>query len=80
MQSQASRHIKSIVARNLRAARAARGMTQRELAHALETDAMSVSRWERARVMPNLANLTALSAALDVPVDWLLTHEEERAA
>lgn len=80
MQSQAPRHIKSIVGRNLKAARAAAGLTQRELAYRLDTDPMSVSRWETGRVMPGWARLAALCDALDVAVDWLLTDHEERAA
>lgn len=80
MQSQAPRHLKSIVGRNLKAARAAAQLTQRELAYKLETDAMSVSRWETGRVMPSWPRLAALSEALGVGIDWLLMDHEERAA
>ena len=76
-----SRHIKSIVGDNVRAARMARGMTQRDLAAELGMDAMAVSRWERGRVMPeSVATMPRLAAALDVPIGWLYTDHEEEAA
>lgn len=56
MSSHASRHssaIRTAIAANIRAARKAQGLRQRDLAALLDTDAMSVSRWERGIARPN---------------------------
>ena len=48
----------------LAAARAARGMTQGELAEALNVSRSTVSSWERSRTQPDLQTLRALSDLL----------------
>lgn len=81
MSSQVPGHIKTILARNIREARDARGLTQRQLGALVnDMDGMTVSRWERGRVTPSLENMTALANALGVDVAWLYTDHERKAA
>lgn len=55
-----------------------KGLTQRELADALQVSDKAVSRWETGRGMPDIENLEALASALDVGVAELL-HGERMA-
>ena len=64
------------LAGNIRVCRKARGLTQGELAQELGLTAQTVSKWETGMAVPDLNNLCALAAALQVTVDWLL---QERA-
>jgi transcriptional regulator with XRE-family HTH domain len=81
MPSQAPRHIKSILGANIEAARVAKNMRQRDLAAALDTDATSVSRWERGKVVPSLEALVRLADALDQTVDWFyVDHSADEIA
>lgn len=82
MSRQGSPQIKTIVGRNLRAARDAKGLTQREVAEAIGTEGFQVSRWEKARVRPSDTTLMRLAIALDVPewTSFLVDHELEAAA
>lgn len=66
MPSQAPRQIKTIIGQNLSAARQAKGLTQRELANAIDTDPFQVSRWERGTNRPADATLARLADALDI--------------
>jgi len=81
MSSQAPGHIKLIVARNIREARDARGLTQRELGALVNgMDGLAVSRWERGKVLPSTQSLTALATALGVDAAWFYTDHERKAA
>ena len=80
MPSQETRHLKSIVAANIRRARDERDLTQAQLGRAIESDAACVSRWERARVMPTLGTLIVLSDVLDQEVSWFYVDHQERKA
>jgi transcriptional regulator with XRE-family HTH domain len=81
MPSQAPRHIKSIVAQNIRAARDSRGLTQRQLGALVnDMDGLAVSRWERGKVHPSLDSLTTLARVFDVDIAWFYTEHEEQAA
>ena len=53
--------------------RAARGMTQLELAEAAGLDRKTVSRVENARFSPTLANVFAIAAGLSVAVNDLIS-------
>lgn len=64
MSSHANRQALTVVGNNVRRAREARGWTQRELAAALDTDVMQVSRWERGEHRPNAAYEAALTEVL----------------
>ncbi len=81
MSSQGSRHIKSIVGGNIRAARDAKKLTQLQLATALDMDPIAVSRWERGITLPDaIATMPRLAAALDVEIGWLYTDHGRAAA
>lgn len=72
--------IQSIVAANVRTARDAADLTQRELGQALDVDPMYVSRWERGVVMPSPQNLVRLATALGRDLAWFYTDHERKAA
>lgn len=80
MSSQARPQIVSTVAANIRAARDAKNLTQRELGVMLGVDAMYVSRWERGVVMPSPPNVEALADALGVSVAFLYSPTDRAAA
>jgi transcriptional regulator with XRE-family HTH domain len=80
MPSQAPRQIKTIIGLNLSAARQARGLTQRELAQALDTDAFQVSRWERGTNRPSDVTLMRLAEALGVEYVSFFIDPAEKAA
>jgi transcriptional regulator with XRE-family HTH domain len=80
MSSQAPRQIKTIVAQNLVTARKAKGLTQRQLATLIDTDAFQVSRWERGANRPTDATLVRLAQALDVEFVQFFIDPEEAAA
>jgi transcriptional regulator with XRE-family HTH domain len=83
MSSGQTDHAAATVARNIRSAREARGLKQRELARLLneESDAMLVSRWERGANRPSFENLVRLSEVLGHDLAWFHTdHEREVAA
>lgn len=76
-----STDLTATLARNIRAAREAKGWTQHQLAVALgRGDAMTVSRWERGEHVPSIDNLVVLADVLAVTVAWLHTDHDEAAA
>lgn len=80
MASQASSPIRATVAGNIRAARAAAGLTQRQLAARVNgVDSLAVSRWERAAMLPRPENFAALAAALGRDIAWFYTDHEAAA-
>jgi transcriptional regulator with XRE-family HTH domain len=79
MPSQGPRHIKSIVAGNLKAARESQGKRQLDVALGLGIDPTYVSRWERAQVMPSLENLHALAEVYGRDVAWFYVEHKEAA-
>lgn len=66
------RSIEEIFAKNLRAARRARGLTQRELAVRLSYSEKSVSKWESGTAIPPSALLPSLADLLSCRIDDLL--------
>lgn len=80
MPSQAPRQIKTIIGLNLSAARQAKGLTQRELAQAIDTDPFQVSRWERGTNRPSDPTLGRLAEALDIDYVDFFTDPEDVAA
>lgn len=82
MTSQASKDLWTIVAANIKDARAAKHLTQRQLAALVNNvDSLAVSRWERGVSLPNRENFEALAAALDRDVAWFYTeHDPEEIA
>lgn len=67
MTSQGANGSKATFARNVKAAREAKGWTQKELAARIGVDALAVSRWERDTidVRPSTENLMALASLLE---------------
>lgn len=59
----------------LKRLREARGLTQRQLADRIKTEAAQVTRYERAQVLPNAETLVSISETLDVALDFLLRGE-----
>jgi len=55
-----------------------KGMTQLELAEALDVSRQTVSRWEVGTVVPSLDNLVSLSELYQVPLDYLVREEAEK--
>lgn len=79
--SQTPRQLKTIIAANLRAARAEKRVKQRDVAQALDTDVMSISRWERGLHQPADATLFQLADFYDRDYVWFLTdHQREDVA
>lgn len=61
MPRHATRHLAAIVGANLRAARMARDLTQREVGEQLGVEGLFVSRWERGENAPSPANLQRIA-------------------
>ena len=56
----------------LKEARKDAGLTQEELAAKLSVSRQAITKWESGKGMPDVENLKAISAALDVSIDYLL--------
>jgi transcriptional regulator with XRE-family HTH domain len=63
--------------RNVRTARLSAGLSQVDLARALEVDNMRVSNWERGIHRPNDRNLRALVSILGHDAAWYFTDHKE---
>lgn len=76
------RNLAHIVGSNLRAAREALDLTQRELALRLggKTDGQRISDWERGVNRPSDLSLVALADALQRDVAWFYTDHDRVAA
>ena len=64
----------------LKRLREARGLTQRQLAERVKTEAAQVTRYERAQVLPNAETLVALADTLQVDLDFLLRGQADEDA
>lgn len=71
-----TRHIRTIVGDNVKAAREAAGLTQRQLAERLDIDAMSVSRWERGVVLPSVESVASLAQVLERADGWFYVDHD----
>ena len=67
--------IKTTVASNLIALRKSKGLTQADVANALNYSDKSVSNWEHADSLPDISILSALADMYGVTLDYL-THED----
>lgn len=67
--------IKPIIAKNITRLRLGAGMTQSELAQKLNYSDKSVSKWERAESIPDVAVLKQLADIFGVPLDYLVREE-----
>lgn len=68
--------LKGIIASNISALRTASSMTQLELAERLNYSDKSVSKWERAEAVPDIAVLKSIADMFGVSVDYLITEHE----
>ena len=68
--------LKAIFAGNLIQLRTAAGLTQAQLAEYLNYSDKSVSKWERAESLPDLAVAKAIAERFGVTVDYLLTSHD----
>lgn len=85
MTSQESHQIVTTVGQNIRLAREARGLNQRELASLIGVGESHVSRWEMGRHVPVLKRLTSIARELHRDVGWFYVDhsadlDRERAA
>ena len=67
---------RSLVGKNLAAARKKRGMSQEELARAVQVTRQSISHWENGTSQPDIETLKTLSGILQVSVEELIYGEE----
>ena len=70
-----SEELKRTVASNLVALRKKSGMTQLDLAEALNYTDKAVSKWERAESLPDVVILKRIADLFGVTVDYLLSNE-----
>ncbi len=68
--------LKNIVASNLIELRVASGMTQSQLAEKINYSDKSVSKWERAEAIPDVAVLKNIADVFGVSVDYLITTHD----
>lgn len=59
----------------LAVARRRAGLTQRQLASALDEREMNISRWERGANVPTLDKTANCARALGVSIEWLIGAE-----
>lgn len=79
--SQTARHLAATVGENIRSARRAAGLTQRELAQRLDVADLQVSRWERGAHRPKDDTLIALAEILSREFSWFfIEHEDQEPA
>lgn len=79
--SRATGRLATTVGANIKAAREAMGLTQRQLADLVNgVDSMAVSRWERGMHRPTDDNLFALADVLDQDPGWFYAEHHRAAA
>lgn len=74
--SDASSDLARIIGANIKAARKAKGLRQRQLSERLDIDVMAVSNWERGVYQPSMGNLVAAAELLGQPLAWFFTERE----
>lgn len=71
----------AIFAQNLRKAQAEAGLSNREVAQALEVSESLLGKWRRGAGKPDLGNAVALARLLGRSVEWFAQdHDEEPVA
>lgn len=63
------------IGNQIKRARAARGLTQQQLADHLKINRVSVAQWEGRGNSPEMGKLPKIADFLRVPVDWLLSED-----
>lgn len=80
MPSQAPSSLATTIGQNIRIARAACKLTQRELAARVDVDAMLVSKWERGWHRPNDTNLAAIARETKRELAWFYVERKPAKA
>lgn len=75
-----ARHPRTIFGKNLRDARRAEGLTQRQFGDLVSVDAITVSRWERGKSRPEDDHLDRVCAYFGRDLASFYTDTEEAAA
>lgn len=73
-------NLKAIIAGNIAELRKQRGMTQLELAEALNYSDKAISKWERGESIPDVMVLTQIARLFSVPLDYLVEEEHPAEA
>src|SRR4051794_23329838 len=68
------------VGERIRAARAAKGWKQKNLAAEVEVEPITVSRWERGATTPDLDVLRLVAEATGKPLSYFVSSDEEQPA
>ena len=71
---------RSAIGVRIRKARLKKGLSQSELAAAIEKTDQSISKYERGVYEPSAASASALADALGVTTEWIITGKEDSAA
>lgn len=66
--------------RRIKAARERLGLRQEDLAERMNVRAITVSRWERGRFLPEVADFRRLADVLGVSMDGLVPSSDEQQA
>ena len=70
--------LKSIIAKNIAELRRERGLTQLELAERLNYSDKSISKWERAEAVPDVAVLKEIADLFGVSLDYMVEEEHKQ--
>ncbi len=70
--------LKNIIAKNLSDLRRERGYTQLELAERLNYSDKSISKWERAEAIPDVAVLKEIADLFGVSLDYMVEEEHKQ--
>lgn len=67
-----------MVGKTIAAQRLAKGLTQEQVAIALDVETESISRFERGAVLPPLTRLVELADVFEVPLEYLIRRGSTR--
>ncbi len=70
------KELKSLIATRIKAIRQAKGMTQEELAEAIDRTVETISNLERGKSLPSVQTLMIIANALDITISELLENAE----
>ncbi len=70
--------LKNIIAKNIAELRRERGLTQLELAERLNYSDKSISKWERAEAIPDVAVLKEIADLFGVSLDFMVEEEHKQ--
>lgn len=76
--SRQSAHIPKRLGQSIARERAARGLTQEQLAEAIGVEQETISRFERGATLPPLSRLIQLADFFDIPLEALLRSYSSR--